>query len=121
MIDLKECIKFCIENFTAEEATERLYKFVNESLELKEKEIELRNSIKIPDVLKELSIQYLKDNIRAIYKSEYNPLLGQWIIYVDSSDLENNEKNLIHRFWEKNRMLYQFVFETRKTKCNQFY
>lgn len=53
MIDIKECIKFCIENFTPEEATERLYKFVNDSLELKEKEIELRNSIKIPDVLKE--------------------------------------------------------------------
>ena len=75
MIDLKECIKFCIENFTVEEATERLYKFVNDSLELKEKEIELRNSIKIPDVLKEPTIEYLKDNIEAIYRHDYDVCL----------------------------------------------
>jgi len=42
-MDLKECIRYCIENFSKEEATERIYKYINDSLELKEKEIEFNN------------------------------------------------------------------------------
>lgn len=120
MIDVKECIKFCIENFTAEEATERLYKFFNESLDLKEKEIELRNSIKIPDVLKEPTIEYLKDNIEAIYRLEYNPCEGKNIVYVDPSDLKANEKFIIDRFWNKNRSGYKFVFQNKNYPCKGY-
>lgn len=120
MIDLKECIRFCIENFTTEEATERLNKFVNDSLELKEKEIELRNSIKIPDVLKEPTIEYLKDNIKAIYGCYYNSCDGKYVVYVDPSDLKNNDKNLIDRFWNNNKLYFQFVFQNKNYSCKGY-
>lgn len=111
MIDLKDCIRYCIENFTVEEATERLYKFMNESLELKEKEIELINSIKIPEVLKEPNFEYLKNNIESIYRHEYNPCEGKHFIYVDPKYLTKNDSEIIHRFKSKNDN-YVFVYQT---------
>ncbi len=45
-MDLKKCILYCIENFSSEEATERIYKYIQDSLELKELEIKLKNTLK---------------------------------------------------------------------------
>lgn len=45
-INAKEAIRHCIENFSTDEATERIYKYVQDSLELKEKEIELKKLLK---------------------------------------------------------------------------
>lgn len=118
MIDLKECIRFCIEKFDSEEATKRLFNFINESIELKQKEIELINSINVPDVLKETTIDYLKKTIRAIYSCDYNSHDGKFIISVDSSELSDKEKKLIDRFKEYNNM-YSFVFVNR-IKSNNY-
>lgn len=118
MIDLKECIRFCIENFDSEEATKRLFNFINESIELKQKEIELINSINVPDVLKETTIDYLKKTISAIYSCDYNSHDGKFIVSVDSSELSDKENKLIDRFKNDNNM-YSFVFINR-IKSNDY-
>lgn len=41
-MDLKKCIEYCIDNFSKEEATERIYQYIQDSLILKEKEIEIK-------------------------------------------------------------------------------
>lgn len=126
MIDLKECIRFCIENFDSEEATERLFNFFNDSLKIKEQEIELRNSIKAPKVLKELTIDDLKKTIKAIYGCEYSvcsDVMGKYIIYVDPNDLSKEEYYIIDRFKEKNN-LFDFRFVARNVDnncCNSFH
>lgn len=124
MIDLRECIRYCIENFDSEEATERLFNFINESIELKEKEIELRNAINVPDILKEPTIDYLKKTIKAIYGCEYSvcsDVMGKYIVYVDPCVLSKEEKKLIDRFKDKNN-LFDFKFITRNVNnsCNYF-
>lgn len=120
MIDLKECIRYCIENFSTDEATERLFNFVNESIELKEREIELRNAINVPDVLKEPTIYYLKKTIKAIYAFDYNSCDGKYVIYVDLADLKNKERKIINRFLKKNKMYFQFVFQNKNYPCKGF-
>lgn len=121
MIDLKECIIFCIENFDSEEATERLFNFINESIELKEREIELRNAINIPDILKEPTIDYLKKTIKAIYGCDYNVCSNRYTVHVDPCFMSKEEKKLIDRFQERNN-LFEFVFNTRhvSSNCNSF-
>lgn len=52
MEDLKSNLVFCIDNFSTEDAAERIFNFINDALKLKEEEIKLRNSIKIPSTLK---------------------------------------------------------------------
>lgn len=125
MIDLKECIKFCIENFTTEEATERIHDYINESLYLKESEIELKYSLNkfnenIKVSLKEITADYLFQNIEAVYSNNCDE--NGYTIYVDPVLLTNADRDLINRFLEieKNKHLYRFVFETRKTTCNKF-
>lgn len=124
MIDVKECIKFCIENFTPEEATERLYKFMNESLELKEKEIELKYSINklinFKEEEKEITIDYLKSNIESIFGCEYDPCEGKWIIYIDPLNLTKWERKQIDSFWKKNKSTYLFVFQNKNYPCKGY-
>jgi len=118
MIDLKECIRFCIENFDSEEATERLFDFINDSLKLKEQEIELRNKIKIPNILKELTLKELtiddlSKTIRAIYSIEYDSCTGINTILVDTCILDSDAKKIIDRFAKKNNKNYNFIYQTR--------
>jgi hypothetical protein len=45
-MDVKELIKLCIEMYSPEEAAERIYKYIQESLILKEEEIKLKEFLK---------------------------------------------------------------------------
>lgn len=125
MSDLKECIKFCIENFTAEEATERIHDYINEALYLKESEIELKYSLNKPienekGCPKEITIYYLKDRIKAIYGCEYESCEGIWKIFVDPSVLKKEQKEILDKFaFENNR--YRFIFQTCSYNCNTHY
>lgn len=44
-IKVEDCIKYAIDNFSSEEATRRIIQFINDSLKLKEQEINLLNNI----------------------------------------------------------------------------
>lgn len=46
MEELQELIKYCIENFSSEEASSRIFRFIEDAIELKEKEIELKQLLK---------------------------------------------------------------------------
>lgn len=126
MIDVKECIKFCIENFTAEEATERLYKFVNDSLELKEKEIELKYSIEKLEASckqftnkKEITFHDLQSTIINIYANNYIPEKGIWEIYVDIDGLKNEDRDKIIDF-ARNNNRYEFIYQSRNVCKGRF-
>lgn len=45
-MDLKELIKYCIENFSSEEAADRIHQYIKDSLKLKEQEILLKGLLK---------------------------------------------------------------------------
>lgn len=125
MIDLKECIKFCIENFTAEEATERIHDYINESLYLKEQEIELKYSLSklnenVKGCQKEITIDYLKDTIKAIYECEYESCEGIWKIFVDPNVLNKEQKEILDKFAFNNNR-YRFIFQTCSYNCNTHY
>lgn len=45
-MDLRKCIKYCIETFTIEEATARIHQYIEDSLKLKEQEIKLKELLK---------------------------------------------------------------------------
>lgn len=135
MIDLKECIKCCIENCTAEEATERLYKFVNDSLELKEKEIQLINSIKIPDILKG-NKEYINDKLylmnipgcivlneisEIIYNIIKTALEGRCLVFTNDEDFNGFIKEHVtikYDFQDQSRIFYldgiPFLFHSYK-------
>lgn len=42
-MELKELIFFCITTYGTDEASERIAKYIEEALDLKEKEVELKN------------------------------------------------------------------------------
>ena len=44
--ELQELIKYCIDNFSIEEASSRITRFILDSIELKEKELELKILLK---------------------------------------------------------------------------
>lgn len=112
MIDLKECIKFCIENFTAEEATNRLYDFVNDSLSLQLKGIEIHNKLKHEVKTKEekkYTIEYLTKKIDAIYKCGFNENFNINIVLVDPSVISKEDRIKINEFRCLNKD-YVFVY-----------
>lgn len=45
-MNLKELIKYCIENFSSDEAATRINQYIEDSLRLKEQEIELKELFK---------------------------------------------------------------------------
>lgn len=45
-MDLRQIIKYCIENFTPEEASARIHQYIEDSLKLKEQEIQLKELLK---------------------------------------------------------------------------
>lgn len=63
MIDLKECIKICIENFDSETASNRILNYIQEDRKLIQSLVE-NNNFKNKD-----SFDDLKNDIRAIYET----------------------------------------------------
>lgn len=116
---LKTAISYCIENLTKEEAVNRILKYIEDSLELKEKEIELKKHLsQKDDVPCLLSFDYLKDNIRAIYGSSFNSNICKNIIYVDPLELKEGEKEMIDIFYNNNSLTFDFIFKTKDYKSN---